>query len=127
MSLRRAIHIACVAAAVILVAAGGTTATPLNRASYFTFSTPVRLTDVLLPAGAYVFEIANPATSSNVVRVWDRKRSKVYVTALSSTVTRPAASRLEATIVFAEASPTAPRPITAWYPEGDTTGRQFLR
>ena len=127
MSLRRAVHLACVVAAVTVVAASGTAATPLNRATYFTFTTPVRLTGVLLPAGAYVFEIANPTTASNVVRVLDRKRSKVYVTALTSTVTRPAASRLDATIVFGEASPAAPRRINAWYPEGDTTGRQFLR
>ncbi len=127
MSFRRAIHLACVIAALTVVAGTGIDATPLNRATYFTFDTPVRLTGVLLPPGAYVFEIVNPHTSANVVRVRDRKQSKVYVTALTSIVTRPAARRLDATIVFSEARSTSPRHISAWYPEGQTTGRQFLR
>ena|SRR5688572_11739340 len=127
MSIRRAIHLACVVAALTVVAVSGTAATPLNRATYFTFTTPVQLTGVLLPPGAYVFEIANPNTSSNVVRVLDRKRSKVYVTAITLSVTRPVASRLDATVVFAEATASTPRRISAWYPAGDTTGRQFLQ
>jgi hypothetical protein len=126
MSIRRVIQLACAVAALTVVAASGTAAT-LNRATHFTFTTPVRLTGVLLPPGAYVFEIANPNTSSNVVRVLDRKRSKVYVTAITLSVTRPVASRLDATVVFAEATASTPRRISAWYPAGDTTGRQFLQ
>ena len=123
----RAIHVACLSIVMCVLAATFTGANTPTRMTYFTFNTPVRVTGVLLPAGTYVFEIANPYTASNVVRIQDRKRSKVYVSALTRVVTRPHARRLDATIVFGEAGPRTPRPITAWYPEGDTTGRQFLR
>jgi hypothetical protein len=123
----RAIHVACLSIVMCVLAATFTGATTPTRMTYFTFSAPVRVTGVLLPAGTYVFEVANPYTASNVVRILDRKRSKLYVSALTRVVTRPPARRLDATIVFGEASPRTPRPITAWYPEGETTGRQFLR
>ena len=86
MSTGRAIHVAWLSAAAFVLAATFTSAamTP-RRTTYFTFNSPVRLTGVLLPAGTYVFEIANPDTASNVVHVLDRKRSKVYASALTRT------------------------------------------
>ncbi len=123
----RAIYVTWLSAAAFVLAATftGAAMTP-RRTTYFTFNNPVRLTGVLLPAGAYVFEIGNPDTASDVVRVLDRKRVKVYATALTRTVTRPPAQGLDALIVFGEARPGSPRTISAWYPAGDSTGRAFL-
>jgi hypothetical protein len=126
MIIGKAIHVACLSFVMCVLAATFTGASTPTRMTYFTFSAPVRVTGILLPAGTYVFEIANPYTSSNVVRVLDRKRSKLYVAALTRPVMRPRATRLDATIVFGEAGPSTPRPIAAWYPQGDTTGREFL-
>jgi hypothetical protein len=127
MLTRTAIHVTWFSAAVFVLAATLTgAAMPPRRTTYFTFSAPVRLIGVLLPAGSYVFEIANPDTASNAVRVLDRKRSKVYATALTRTVTRPLGKGLDALIVFGEARPGSPRTISAWYPAGDSTGREFL-
>jgi len=126
MSFRNAICV--VVSAVCVMAAtsiGG--ATPFNRATYFTFNAPVRLQGVLLPAGQYVFEIANPNSGADVTRVTDRKRSKVYATALSRVVTRPQDRQLHAAIIFGETVASAPRPINGWYPAGETSGREFLR
>ena len=39
---------------------------------YFTFSGPVQLPGVILAAGTYEFEIANPLTSGDIVRVRSR-------------------------------------------------------
>ena len=126
MTFRNAVRV--VVAAVCVLAAtltGG--ATPFNRTTYFTFNAPVRLQGVLLPAGEYVFEIANPDTDANVTRVMNRKRSKVYATALSRVVTRPPSGRLDAAIIFGETVSSAPRPVNGWYPAGETSGREFLR
>lgn len=125
MFLRRAIHVTCVLAALSVVA-GTLSATTLNRTTYFAFNNPVRVTGVLLPPGDYVFEIANPGTTANVVRIRERKGSKVYANALTRGITRPPAKRLDALVIFGEAGPTAPRPIRAWYPAGVTTGYEFL-
>lgn len=126
MTFRNAVRV--VVAAVCVLAAtltGG--ATPFNRMTYFTFNAPVRVHGVLLPPGVYVFEIANPESDSNVTRVMDRKRSKVYASALTRVVTRPPAGRLDAAIVFGETVTPGPRPVNGWYPDGETSGREFLR
>lgn len=126
MTLRIAVRV--VAAAVCVLAAtltGG--ATTFNRMTYFTFNAPVRVHGVLLPPGVYVFEIANPDSGSNITRVMDRTRSKVYANALTRVVTRPAARRLDAAIIFGETVTSAPRPVNGWYPAGETSGREFLR
>jgi hypothetical protein len=123
---RRALHVTCVFAALYVVAAT-LSATTLNRATYFAFNKPVRVTGVLLPPGDYVFEIANPTTASNVVRISDRKKSKVYVSALTRSTVRPSTKQLDPVIVFGEESPTTPRTIHAWYPAGVTTGYEFLK
>lgn len=109
----------------LLAGTSPATAITAQRTTYFTFSAAVRLMDVELPPGPYVFEIANPYTSANVVRVMDRRRSKVYVTAITRPVTRPSARRLDASIVFREDESGKPRRIAAWYFEGETAGREF--
>ena len=46
-----------------------------NRTTYFTFANAVRLPGVTLPAGTYIFEIANPHSDGTVVRVLSTNRS----------------------------------------------------
>lgn len=123
--LRRALTITCVFAA-LTVAAATLSATTINRATYFTFNQPVRVTGVLLPAGNYVFEIANPYTSANVVRISDRKKTKTYVIAVTRHIVRRSARQLDAVIVFGEVSARAPRKIQAWFPADVTTGYEFV-
>jgi hypothetical protein len=123
---RKILHVACVLAALSVVATT-LSATTLNRKTYFAFNKHVRAAGVLLPPGDYVFEIANPSTSSNVVRIADRKNHKVFVSALTRSTIRPSTQGLEPVVVFGEASPTAPRTIRAWYPAGVTTGYEFLK
>ena len=123
---RKVLRLTFVLAALPVVAAT-LSATTLNRTTYFAFNQPVRVTGILLPPGDYAFEIANPMTSSNVIRISDRKKVKTYVMALTQPVVRPSTKRLDPVIVFGEASPTSPRAIHAWYPAGVTTGYEFLK
>ncbi len=124
---RRTISAACVLTAVGILAATLTaTASPFNRATYFSFRTPVSLPGTILPAGDYVFEIANPNGGADVVMVRNKVRSKLYLLALTRSVTRERSHKLDPTIVLGEANRSEPRRITAWYADGDTTGREFL-
>lgn len=123
---RKPFLVTCVLA-VLWVAAATLSAVTFDWTTYFTFTKPVKAAGVVLPAGSYVFDITNPHTSADVVRVRDRKRMKQYVLTLTRPVTRPADGRLDASIVFGEGSATVPPPIRAWYPAGETTGREFLK
>src|SRR5262249_10094955 len=95
------------------------------RTTYLTFSGAVALPGAQLPAGTYLFELPEQ-NARNLVRVTSRDRSKVYLFAFTSLITRPAGLRADQVVSLGEARHgEAPR-ITAWYPVGDSTGRRFI-
>ena len=98
----------------------------LDRATYVTFSRPVRLPGVALGTGTYIFELADPIGAWNLVRVLSHDRRTVYLTAFTRVVNRPDQMGREQAISFAEAQPNAVRPIATWWPIGESTGRQFI-
>jgi len=97
-----------------------------NRTTSLTFGGPVALPGVELRAGTYIFELADASMSNEVVRVWSRDRSRVYLTAFTRSVDRPDNLPLNRTVVMGEARHGAPTPITVWYPIGSDTGHQFI-
>ena len=96
------------------------------RTMYLSFSMPVQLPGVELPPGVYVFELADPAHARDLVRVSSQDRRKVYLTAPTKVVSRPVNSDTSLTISFGEPPRDGPRPITVWWPAGESTGRQFI-
>jgi hypothetical protein len=100
-------------------------ATTSRKTTYFKFSRAVALPGVVLDAGEYVFELANPDTSRNVVRVQNRARSKTYLTAMTLPVRRQASGDA-ATVTLGEARRGSAPPIKAWFPLGESTGYQFI-
>ena len=96
-----------------------------SHTTYFTFSKSVQLPGVSLPAGKYVFETPLENTS-RLVRVMARDRSRVYLTAITRTVERPAAKNLAPIVTLAETAGNTPPRIDVWYPEGDRFGHQFI-
>ncbi len=127
MFVRRIVHTLC---GVVLLAVLATSATGANfdnrRTTYFTFSGAVQLPGVTLPAGTYTFEVVNTNSGSDIVRVTARDRSKVYLMQFTRAVYRPSASTLKATITLGETPAGTPPPVTAWYPESETRGREFI-
>ena len=127
MVVRKIVHTLC---GFLLLGALSTATTgaafDAHRATHFTFSGNVQLPGVTLPAGAYTFEVVNTNGGSDVVSVRARDRSKVYLLQFTRAVDRRAASTLKATLTLGETRPgTAPR-IKAWFPEGETRGREFI-
>ena len=97
-----------------------------RRTTYFTFSGPVRMPGITLPAGTYIFEVVNPDSSSDVVSVKSRDRSKVYLMQFTRFVDRPSTGNLKATIALGETVDGNPPPVKAWYPQFETRGREFI-
>lgn len=97
-----------------------------KRTTYFTFSRSVQIPGMTLAAGTYVFELADPNGPMDVVRVLSKDRSKVYLTAFTHFVERSTKGKMEAKIVFGEASVGNPPQIKVWYPESERTGREFV-
>jgi hypothetical protein len=101
-------------------------ATNAQKTTYLTFNRPVQLPGVALNSGTYIFEVANPETSANIVRVVSRDRSIAYFMGFTTEVARPRNMRRDQLVSLGEAAAgSAPR-ITAWWPEGEAKGRQFI-
>ena len=98
----------------------------LDRMMYVTFSSAVTLPGVALGSGTYIFELADPLGAWNLVRVSSHDRRHVYLTAFTRVVDRPSGMKADQTISFGEAARNAMPPITAWWPMGENTGRQFI-
>lgn len=126
MTNRKSMKIVFATAVLALVAAASGHAWGYNHENRFTFSRPVALPGVVLPAGEYMFGVASP-TALDVVVVRERKSGKVLYMGFTSTVTRPRVRGKEGTpIIFGEAPASEARPISTWYEIGDTLGHQFL-
>jgi hypothetical protein len=108
-----------------LVVAGVTRAqTGPERTTYLTFSGAVALPGVELTAGTYIFEL--PSNMSNgVVRVSSRDRRQVYLTAFTNQIDRPVGGE-KMIVSLGEAPAGVAPPIKAWFPIGESTGRQFI-
>jgi hypothetical protein len=97
-----------------------------DHATFLTFNRPVGLPGVALGTGTYVFELAEPNSSNSIVRVLSADRQRVYLMAFTYPIMRPANMRRGQVVAFGESSEGAPTPITAWFPEGSNTGREFI-
>jgi hypothetical protein len=73
-----------------------------------------------------VFEVLNPDTSADLVRVLNRDRTKTYTLQFTRFIHRPGSGSMKSTITLGEAPSGTPRPIRTWFPEADTLGREFL-
>jgi hypothetical protein len=124
---RRIVHTLC---GVVLLGVLGTSAVGAiantRRTTYFTFSRSVHLPGVVLPAGTYIFEVANHESDGDIVRVLSRDRSKVHLMQFTRFVYRPMSGTLKATISLGESAAGTPPPVNAWYPQEETRGREFI-
>jgi hypothetical protein len=101
------------------------TANDLDRMTYVKFNRPIALPGVALSAGTYIFELADPMSAANLVRVSSEDRRKIYLTAFTRIVDRPD-GRKTGPVSFGEAPAHAPQPIKVWWPGGESTGREFI-
>jgi hypothetical protein len=127
MKTRYIVTIACVASAMVLalfqhVDASGTP----GRTAYLTFSQPVSLPGVSLGAGTYTFEVINPNTSADVVRVSSRDGKIAYYMGFTQRVSRPSNLRADAQVSLGESAANSPRPITVWWHNDAADGHQFI-
>ena len=98
----------------------------LNKTMYVTFSGKVQLPGVTLDGGTYIFELADPTSAWDIVRVMSRRRDHVYFQGFTQRIERPAGLRRDQVVSFGEAPKGVPPPIAVWYPRDESTGRQFI-
>lgn len=105
-----------------LAAAQGTLA---DRKTNVTFSGPVSIPGATLPAGTYVFRIADSPANRNIVQIFNKDESKLITTLLAVP-----AERLEPegdpVVSFKETPADRPPAVRYWYYAGEKAGNEFI-
>src|SRR5262249_60868156 len=97
----------------------------IDKKVYFTFSGPVEIPGTTLPAGKYLFHLADPDTGRQVLQVQSADGKKVYGMFFSMPAQRPTPPD-EAEVRFMETASGSPAVIsTLWY-AGERTGRELI-
>jgi hypothetical protein len=101
------------------------TADESDQKTIFTFSAPVEIPGQVLPAGTYVFKLADSESDKNIVQVFSEDETHLYGTflAIPDQRLRPAG---KAIITFDERAADSPEAVKAWFYPGDDYGHQFV-
>ncbi|MEO8679929.1 MAG: hypothetical protein ABI665_12825 [Vicinamibacterales bacterium] len=97
-----------------------------NQDTYFQFSAPVEVPGATLPAGRYLFVLADSPSNRHVVRVMSDDRKKTFATVMaipSYSVSKPSD---EPEIRFMESPANSPHAVKLWVYPGRTVGHEFL-
>ena len=91
-----------------------------NQKTIMTFSGPVEIPGQVLPAGTYVFKLADSQADRNVVEVFNKDESHMYgfFLAIPDYRLKP---RGKPIITFEERAAGAPEAVKAWFYPGDDT------
>src|SRR5262245_39786711 len=110
--------------AAVLVAAVAY-AQPADKRTFFTFSRPITLPGVTLPAGKYVFRLADETTSRKVIQVTSSDGTKQYAMLLTIPNERRDPAK-DAEVSFMETAGRTPSAVRAWWYPGERTGYEFI-
>jgi hypothetical protein len=95
-----------------------------DKRTILTFSQAVEIPGKVLPAGTYVFQLADSLASRHIVQVFDQE-GKIVAMMLTNPTARPAAAD-GTRITFEEQRAGAPFPIKRWFYPGELTGEEFI-
>jgi hypothetical protein len=90
-----------------------------------TFTQPVQVPGVVLPAGTYVFKLLDSVSARNIVQVFDKDEKYLFATIIAVPD-----YRLEPTgdtkVYFEDRAAGAPEALKAWFYPGDSYGQEFV-
>ena len=124
MKLDRSVLAIAAVCCVGLVVPRSAAADEWDKQTVLTFSRDVEIPGKVLPAGQYVFRLADSPANRHVVQVFDQA-GRILATVL----TIPTARQTEADdtrVTFDEGPAGAPFPIKKWFYPGDLTGEEFI-
>src|SRR3954470_18714095 len=121
----RVVKALCCAAALTAVMAPRARAEEWNKKTILTFSGPVQIPGATLPAGSYVFKLADIPGNRHVVQVFDKDEKKIFTTLLSVPNQRLDPSD-KPIILFSERATGSPQAVKVWYYPGETIGNEFV-
>jgi hypothetical protein len=114
----------CAGVVLVAVTAGTPLAQPADKRTYFTFSGPVAIPGVTLPAGKYLFRLAD-TSSRNVVQILSADGKTPYAMFFIYRAERPEPPS-NPEVRFMETAAGRPSAIRTWWYPGDRSGYEFV-
>jgi hypothetical protein len=96
-----------------------------DQATTMSFSQPIQVPGQVLPAGTYVFKIADHGTEPNVVQIFNADRTVFYGTFLTISAQRPEPTD-DSIITVAEPESGGIPTLVKWFYPGRDIGNEFL-
>jgi hypothetical protein len=121
----RAIQISMCAVALCATFVTATRADTWDKKTIVTFSDAVEIPGQVLPAGTYVFKLANSASDRHIVQIWNEDENQILATIQAIPSYRfdtPDRTILE----FDERLGASPMALHTWFYPGDNTGQEFI-
>jgi hypothetical protein len=121
----RIVKVACCVAALAALTTASARGDEFNKKTFLTFSGPVQIPGTTLPAGTYVFQLADLESNRHVVQIFGKEDGKLIATFLTIPDTKLTPSS-KPVVMFEERPRGMPQAIKAWWYPGDTTGDEFV-
>jgi hypothetical protein len=121
----RIVRMLCLVAAVAALLAPVVRADEWTKQTFFTFSAPVQVPGVTLPAGTYMFKLADPEAGRKAIGIFNEDGTQIYTILLSMADTRMEA-KSEPWVSFIERPAGQPAAIRSWFYPGERTGYEFI-
>jgi hypothetical protein len=109
----------------LLIAGSVVRSSVSDKLTIFTFSQPVELPGVTLPAGTYAFKLLDSIADRSIVQVFDKDQRKLFarILAIPDYTPQPSSKTI---IKFSETTPGGPKAIKEWFYPGETIGWEFV-
>jgi hypothetical protein len=96
-----------------------------NKKTLLTFSQPVEVPGMILPAGDYVFKLADSFSNRHIVQIFNADEDQIFATILA--IPNYRMELADKTIVlFEERRADQPQAIHAWFYPGNVRGQEFV-
>jgi len=96
-----------------------------NKKTTVTFGQPVEVPGMVLPAGKYVFKLADSTSDRHIVLIYNAEETRLLkiVLAIDNFRLTPTGKPV---LTFAERAKDTPEALRAWFFPGDTWGQEFV-
>jgi len=95
-----------------------------DQSTKITFSQPIEIPGKILPAGTYLFKLADP-NDLDVVRIFNAGGTRLYATLQTITAERPKPTG-DTVVVLAEQPEGRPETLLKWFYPGNTSGHELV-
>jgi hypothetical protein len=95
-----------------------------DQATKLTFSEPIQIPGHVLPAGTYLFKLADP-NDLNLVRIFNAEGTRLYAT-VQTVSTQGGEPTGDTVLVMAEQSAGRPEALKKWFYAGNSDGHEFV-